>query len=155
MTLAPPAPTAVATAVAALASRAHRIVVVDASALAADPHDVAVPGPVTLADLSDPHRAAGNCLPATTAVTEHLRDLTDATLGTAEAWFDSGHSRPGHVATTLALTDGDVWVVDFTARQFDPTCPVPLVVPVGDWVTLLTGWADAWGWRLIGDPGRR
>lgn len=44
----------------------------------------------------------------------------------------------GHTAVLLTLRDPDTgktadWVWDWTARQFDPATPVPLVQPLGEW----------------------
>lgn len=38
-----------------------------------------------------------------------------------------------HQATVVTLPDGTTLVVDFTARQFDPHAPVPVVVPLPVW----------------------
>ena len=58
-------------------------------------------------------------------------------LHTPHRWYRSGCHWDGHVA---ALVDG--WIVDFTARQFDPAAPFPLVFRLDECLAALDSRSD-------------
>lgn len=84
---------------------------------------------VQLDELGDPDLARGNCWAATSELIENV--------GAAEfdaEWLDeitlTGHGQ--HVAILVAHRDG-LHVIDYTARQFSPELPFPLIADVESW----------------------
>lgn len=96
---------------------------------------------VNLSDMTDPYLAGNNCHAATHAVLEHvvtqIGQPEEWTAGTVELVFV--RTVPGdadssvHWANTLSSVTGEEWVVDYTARQFDPAVPFPLVARREAW----------------------
>lgn len=104
---------------------------------------------VTLAEMSDPGLALGNCW----AATNELIEEAGASAFDAE-WVDEitlkrrrlgGH----HVALLVADRDG-TYVVDYTARQFNPDLPFPLVAGIKDWMATVEQ-ASGTRWELDED----
>lgn len=104
---------------------------------------------VTLAELGDPRLALGNCWAATN---ELIEEAGAPAFGAA--WVDEitiRRRRLGgqHVAILVADTEG-MYVVDYTARQFHPDLPFPLVTGVKDWMARVAK-ASGTAWELDED----
>lgn len=96
---------------------------------------------VTLAEMADPDIAGNNCFAASSAIWADLEsdpDLEESgwtplmiELGTKnpESAKDSGV----HWAVLMKDRYGREIILDYTARQFDPDLPFPLVAPVDEW----------------------
>ena len=96
--------------------------------------------------MGDPGLAPGNCW----ATTNELIEEAGAAAFEAE-WADEitlkrrrlgGH----HVALLVGDRDG-TYVVDYTARQFSPDLPFPLVAGVKDWMSAVES-ASGTRWEL-------
>lgn len=118
----------------ALACEADIIEFEDSSSLA-DEND----GWVTLADMEDAVRAGNNCFGATHAVDEFIVTSIgvdeDSSAHTVEAVFADGKV---HWANIIRMPEADM-VIDYTARQFDKSVAVPLVLPVDKWAQWVSG----------------
>lgn len=90
-------------------------------------------GWVTLPEMEDPVRARNNCFGATHAIDEFIvtrigvdADSSAHVVGTV---FTDGKA---HWANMICMPEADM-VIDYTARQFDESVAVPLVLPVYEW----------------------
>lgn len=112
----------------ALAEEAENIEFEDASSLADEQGEW-----VTLTDMEDPARAGNNCFGATHAIDEFIVTSIgvdeDSSARTVEAVFTDGKV---HWANIIRMPEADM-VIDYTARQFDESVAVPLVLPVDEW----------------------
>jgi hypothetical protein len=50
------------------------------------------------------------------------------------------YAKGAHVAVSVANEDREDWVIDYTAKQFDTSLPVPLVLPKKTWEDLIDGY---------------
>lgn len=50
------------------------------------------------------------------------------------------YAKGAHVAVSVTNEDGEDWVIDYTAKQFDTSLPVPLVLPKKTWEDLIDGY---------------
>lgn len=104
-----------------------------------------------LSAMTDPLQAGNNCFAVTHAVVEHIVTQVGQPegwdVGTVELFFEGtrGNEADGgvHWATTFTSVTGEEWVMDYTARQFDPSAPFPLVARRDAW--------QAWVASRIGD----
>lgn len=106
---------------------------------------------VHLGLMDDPAAASNNCYIASSVALDAIYDIDpDTSPGLANLSFatDEGAS-PVHYANTVTDPDTDqMWVIDFTARQYDPDVAFPLVVPVEEWHARISGYATARGWAV-------
>lgn len=86
---------------------------------------------VTIADMADADIARNNCWAASNEIYENLEVEEYANIAEVDivGVVAEGVS---HYAVYLANEEEEV-VLDFTARQFDPTAPFPYVVPLNVW----------------------
>jgi hypothetical protein len=63
-------------------------------------------------------------------MSNHYPDITKIDL------VQLDYTKGAHVATSLEL-EGESWVLDYTAKQFDSSLPVPLIAPKKDWEKLI------------------
>lgn len=114
----------------------------------------------TLADLYAPLVASQNCHAATPALIEALVDQIGLPPGmhvdaVRLTWMAEAGS-PQHWALTLDSAETGTWVLDYTARQFDPALPFPLVAPLAEWqATITAAAAREFGWAATGEAVQR
>lgn len=98
-----------------------------------------------LTEMSFGHPRSGDCIPVSDAVTSHLQDAgREAVSVVVIGWVDVPGNKDvigeGHRAT---LVD-DRWIVDCTARQYDPSLPQPWVVDEDEYCKVLAERLKGW-----------
>ena len=93
-----------------------------------DHSDLARDGCATMDQLADPKWAQGNCNAASWALAESLFMDEEFDVKTICLKF----AKNEHWANVVQV-DGQNWVFDYTARQFDASATFPLVMPVEQW----------------------
>jgi len=89
---------------------------------------------LTLKDMSDPINAQANCW----AVANEIMEVSSPhDFGANELEIVSlQNEKDYHAALYMTIGKSEV-VVDYTARQFDPNLPFPLVASLADWKTTI------------------
>lgn len=85
-------------------------------------------------DMAVGENARNNCYAASYAVADE--QVIGLVFGEAEHWG------------ALKMIDGELMVVDYTARQFkgpfpDESIPFPMVMPQDAWIATIEGWVGA------------
>ncbi|MGV8846097.1 hypothetical protein [Tessaracoccus sp.] len=97
---------------------------------------------IRLGAMASPEYANNNCYGATHAVDElivtQVGQEPGVGYGTVELEWETGV----HWANTLTC-DRTAWVVDYTARQFNPALPFPYVAPLASWKDVIDGYVAA------------
>jgi hypothetical protein len=92
---------------------------------------------------SDPATARDQCICASDLFASLCQDR-GIEAGTVSGYWKT-HVPPfsgevvGHTTATVPAPGGGLLAVDWTARQFDPAAPVPLIVPLADWQAFWSG----------------
>lgn len=81
--------------------------------------------------LADENLMVNNCGPVTWAVIEELE--RDSSEGFSYREHTLQYGKGVHVAVLAESDNGDEYVIDFTARQYDSGLPCPLVVKRYEW----------------------
>lgn len=106
-------------------------------------------GSVSIEDMSLMKFAIGNCLAASEATAAEFGLLGEAELVLAHyEKVSTEHSlfMPFHCAVAVTTPDGEEYVVDFTARQFDKKEAFPKVSTLTEWKRDI----DSHAFRLFG-----
>lgn len=85
--------------------------------------------------LQDPYRALDRCIVASEEFASEVTSAGGAAEVVSGVRFGEMPEFPGHevlLGGHYAVLVGDT-VYDWTARQFDPQCDFPLVVPLSQW----------------------
>lgn len=107
------------------------------------------PDLVNLALMDDPDLAVNNCHAASYAAWEAIDDA-DANIARL-SFTTSTSMSPVHFAPTVVDPEtGRVWVIDFTARQYDQQVAFPLVEPLESWRGRIDGYVSERGWTTVG-----
>lgn len=92
---------------------------------------------VTLSEMEDGDRAGNNCFSASNevarALVEQIGLEPDQECKVVQLEFSNNGTSSVHVANLLQQGEGEGWVLDFTARQFDPEVEWPLAMPLEQW----------------------
>jgi hypothetical protein len=92
--------------------------------------------PLTFADMADGTKAVGNCWSLTTDLIERIHP---SELGGEEIDMVSLKTEKEYHTAVMIMANEKEWVVDYTARQFDPQLPFPYVAPISDWEKKISG----------------
>ncbi|MGY3380223.1 hypothetical protein ACVWYS_002180 [Arthrobacter sp. TE12231] len=109
-------------------------------------HSPARQDTVRLDELGDPALALGNCWAATNELIEAAGAAGVDVDRVDEITISRRRLGGRHVAILAADQDG-MFVIDYTARQFHPDLPYPLVAGVEDWRAAITK-ASGTAWAL-------
>lgn len=96
---------------------------------------------VTITDMKDHNKAGNNCFAVTSALSTHIVEQVGLPQGWSnyeiELYYTGSNKKSGdgvHWANILKNEEtGEEWIIDYTARQFDPHAPFPLVSHRQEW----------------------
>jgi hypothetical protein len=104
---------------------------------------------LTLADMGDPQLAQSNCW---AVVSEIIENVSSSEFNSREIDFISLKNDDNYHAGVYVALSGQDFVVDYTARQFNPKLPFPLVATVENWEATITPYLGKDVIVLIGEP---
>lgn len=97
---------------------------------------------LTLRELiSEDKHYLNNCDAVSGEVYNYLEEMQDEYEGISNVdLVQLDYAKGAHVAVSVTNEDGKDWVIDYTAKQFDTSLPVPLVLPKKTWEDLIDGY---------------